>query len=61
MIRETLRMTTAIRNTVSLKNGEKSLNISENNKDVPKDLMKRLKLVVDSNAYQSIIIPTIKP
>lgn len=61
MIRETLRMTTAIRNTVSMKNGEKSLNVNENNKDVPKDLMKRLKLVVDSNAYQSIIIPTIKP
>ena len=54
-------MTTAIRNTVSMKNGEKSLNVNENNKDVPKDLMKRLKLVVDSNAYQSIIIPTIKP
>ena len=51
MIRETIRMTTAIRKTVNVK-GDK---IGE----VPKDLMKKLKLVIDSNCSIATVIPSL--
>lgn len=49
MIRETIRMTTAIRKTVNAK-GEKT-------GDVPKDLLKKLKLTIDSNCSIATVIP----
>lgn len=49
MIRETLRMSTAIRKTVK---GDKMV------PDVPKDLMKRLKLIIDSNCTNAMILPS---
>lgn len=58
MIRETLRMTTAIRKTVNLKNNEKLCH--GDSSEVPKDLMKRLKIVIDSNTHCSIVLPTLK-
>lgn len=51
MIRETIRMTTAIRNTVNMK-GEKTA-------QVPKDLMKRLKIAIDSNCSIATVIPSL--
>lgn len=48
-------MTTAIRKTVNLKNSEKLKSSSE----VPIDLMKRLRIVLDSNTHNSIVLPTV--
>ncbi len=60
MIRETIRMTTAIRKTVNFK-GDKLVmgNGMGNSSDVPKDLMKKLRLCIEHNCHSTTVIPTL--
>lgn len=53
MIRETMRMTAAIRKTVTMKStGGKEVG------DIPKDLFKKLNMMLSSNTSSATVLPT---
>lgn len=53
MIRETMRMTAAIRKTVTMKStGGKEVG------DIPKDLFKKLNMMLSSNTSSAMVLPT---
>ncbi len=57
LIRETIRMSTAIRKTINFK-VEKKDTLGQNNNDISKDFLKKLKITLDSKAVSATVCPT---